>query len=418
MQKHNGKDKKLTYQNLFYNNNFRRNAAPQGHRNSMNLNRVFKQFEPSRTSSDGKFEKEKLDLKSKLEMFSEYTKSVHDNLLWLSKLLDVKRHELNRVFDDIIKRKLLNLRKRAQFLVENLIEKEELSKSEKYQDFPMDKHTSNVSNIENIESGNATILSNKRDKENLNKTDKAILLTQETKANFDEINNKTRTMNENIAISQITPKMRILDNTESKNETKSEHRNLVNTNEEFATEKSIRIANNFTTNDHLYPEKKTYRKENVSTAKTSTQKRISSKLKKSKRTTNRSSKLEDHGSQLDYSKDIRAVLRKSSRAGISTKDNDQKQTGTNILRESLRKNITDAATNPSRRILQASGHKNETQKQINQHDISGNNNITNPDNLDEKLQAKQSAMDMIIEALDEILPPQKPAEMMSTKVIS
>jgi len=416
----NDKDKKLTYQNLFYNNNFRRNVVPQGHRNSMNLNRVFKQFEPSRTSSNGKFEKKRLGLKSKLEMLSEYIKSVHDNLSWLSKSLDIKRHELNRIFDDIIKRKLLNLRKQAQFLLENLIEKEEPFKSDKYQNFPIGKDTSSLSNIENIESGNATILSNKKGKAKLNKTDKVILLTGKTEVNFNEINNNTQTMNENITINQITPKikMQILDNTESKNGIKFEHGNLANASEEFSTEKSIRIANNLTTNDHLYPEKKAYRKENVFIAKTSTQKQIFSKLKKSKRTINRSNKLEDHGNQFNHSKDILTVLsRRKSKAG-TLKDNDQKQTGTNTtLRRSSKKNVTDTATNPSRRMLQASGHKNETRKQVNQHDIAGNNNATNHDNSG-RIKKKQSAMDMIIEALDKILPPQKPAKVMSAKTIS
>jgi len=418
MQRYNDKDKKLIYQNMFYNNNnFRRNAAPQGHQNSMNLNQMFKQFEPSRTSSDGKFEKERLNSKSKPEMFSVYIKSVYDNLLWLSKSLDVKRQELNRIFDDIIKWKFLNLRKQAQFLLENLIEKKEPSKNEKYQNFPTDKNTSNVLNIENIESGNATILS-KKDKKNLNKTE-VMLLSQETEANFNEINNKTRTMKKNITINQSSPrtKMRTSNYTElSKNKTK--HRNVANAIEESATEKSIRIAN--TTNGHPHSEKKTYHKKNAFAAKTAGgQKRIASKVNKSKRTTNKSNRLINNGKQFGHSKTIPAVLPRRGKTGTK-KNNHQKRTGTNTtLHGSSKKNVTDAATNSFRRTLQNSRHKSEAGKQIDQHDISGNNNITNR-NLrrdGSKLQTKSATMDMIMEELDEILPPQKPAEK-SAKTIS
>ncbi|RLU22988.1 hypothetical protein DMN91_005266 [Ooceraea biroi] len=431
MQKYNVKNEKLIYQNLFRKEGLHHRVLSIGHQNSLNLNQILKQHEFPQTFFNDKFafQTGRQDLNSELKIFFEYAKSVQDNLLWLSKLLDAKRHELRHVFDDIIRWKLLNLQKQAQFLLENLIEKEKRSmktKNNKYHDFLKDKSMNTVTNIKNIEFGKAITL-NKKDKENFNKTDKAILLTKEIESSFNEIYNKTRTMNKNIMNNRIAPKteMQILSYSEllkNLNRPNSKHKNFAikadSANEEFIVEKFTETADNPTTNDTYIQKKEIFHDKNFFTIKTgSIDKRIFLKEiipKESRTFKNKLINLEDRRNWFSQLKNISSLPSKN----ITTLTKDQKQVGTMLL-ESLMSNITNIPTSLSRRTLQflVPRNKNEAQKQKDYHYIIRKNNDTNyrgDTNL--KLQRKTSTMDEILEAVDGILPTRNPAKMSATKL--
>lgn len=380
--------KKITHQDSIYYEELQRSIIPQRYQSSMNLDREFEYYIPSKILSNIELalERERLNLKS--ELLFEYMKSIQNSLSWLTRLLDVKWRQLHDDFDNSFRRKLLNLKKQAEFFLENLIEEKQQQHAEKSKNsknnFSRDKN--DVSSDEDIQKNmkKATTLNGKDIKK----------FRKSGKTEMDK--NKTHKIDKNITNDKLASKIetrimshpQLLKNLSSYDfENKSSTAIKINlSNQKFITNKSIEV------------------KADLVNRKISKTKKIASIPRDKSLATG----FEDHGNRSSEAKKVRAIL--SGKNIMSTlKENQKRDQIRVVLHKSSRKNIIDKPKTPSRRTLQilVPSDENKNEKQKSHHVLR--KKIENNSREEIKVRMDSiSAMDEILEAVDEVLPTENP----------
>jgi len=165
IQDHDKYYKKLTHQNLISYNILRH--VPRDYQDFMNLDKNY--FALSWMLSHPEFVLEIERLISKNELSLEYAKLVQHVLVWLIKLFDIKWRQLHDDLDYISRWRLLNLQRQAEFILDDLVANQRRHGKSKNKHILEDRNDI-ISNIEKIEVEEATLI--KQDKENLSETNK------------------------------------------------------------------------------------------------------------------------------------------------------------------------------------------------------------------------------------------------------
>ncbi|XP_025262142.1 uncharacterized protein LOC109609939 isoform X2 [Camponotus floridanus] len=175
--------RKEIHQDSLQHEDLQRFIIPQRYQNSMNFDQEF-EYTFSQILSDVKLALESERLNSRSELLFEYTKSIQDSLLWLTKLLDLKWQRLYNDFDNSFRWRLLNLQKQSEFFLKNLIkENQYVKKREHSEDILKDESKNGISNEKKINVKKITILNGENIK-NLDKIEINKNKTQETNKNI------------------------------------------------------------------------------------------------------------------------------------------------------------------------------------------------------------------------------------------
>lgn len=428
-REYDARNRKLSPENHPFNNDDR-SFVPQGNQNSMILNEMFKQSKPLRASLNSKlaFEKAKRNSKSEFEIFLEYAQSVQDALSRLSRSLDAKRQDLNRIFNDIIKWKLSNLREQAQFFLEsNFIGNGKHNEKTESKEHPPKGQSTKA--VESIKSRGATTLNN-TDKGNLHELDEAKFSTGSINASLNDIYNKT--FNESTTNDPITPKveMRILNyfgllknisGSKLISGLKPTDKNVTvesdAANRKASVKKSPRVAPDTSkrstkvSNASIREFKKSIGNSNNSNQGIKVNELTLIPIESIRDNRNRFGQSRNTSTMLISSKIINNILRNN----IFRRNDRQRQIGTRAMLQSLKSlkgNLTDkryvSKSSPGKGIqvltLRNKTRKEKDQQQQQQHVPATSHVIINYRNDSAKLQMKLSTIDKILEAVNGLLP--------------
>ncbi|XP_018370151.1 PREDICTED: uncharacterized protein LOC108765804 [Trachymyrmex cornetzi] len=380
MQEYGNSYKRLTHQNSNAYEILRHVIIPQD-QDSINLDE--NDFALSWVISNLEFAMEMKRLISKNELSLEYTKSI---LLWLIKLFDLKWQQFYDDLDYISKWQLLNLKRQAEFFLENLAtnNQHEKLKDDKY----ISEDGNNSENTENVEE----IILTKQNKDNLIET--------KTKININKF-----PMNTSSDTSKI--ETQIMNHQELIKRTEDDTKNLtiIPINQEFTLNTPTDIKDTSVINDTFFSEIKTFRDEDLIKNKTV------SKLKEFI-DIRHDEHMKDHGKQFNQLNNISSIL-PNENITSTLQEIDQRNFGTDVTLQGSLKNITDIRKIPFRRTLQVLTPSNKNEKQKNKH-VSTKNISDKHHYFNKRKEIKSdngSAMDEILEAVDEVLPTDKSIEM-------
>lgn len=156
--------KKLTHKNSVSYGILRH--VPQEYQDFMNLDKNYFAFSWMLFNPEFALEIERLILRNELSI--EYAKSVQHALVWLIKLFDIKWRQLHDDLDYISRWRLLNLQRQAEFILDDLVANNQRRHGKsKDKHIPEDRNDL-ISNTEKIEVEEVTLT--QRDKENLSGT--------------------------------------------------------------------------------------------------------------------------------------------------------------------------------------------------------------------------------------------------------
>lgn len=382
MQEYGNSYKRLTHQNSNAYEILRHVIVPQD-QDSINLDK--NDFALSWVISNLEFAMEMKRLISKNELSLEYTKSI---LLWLIKLFDLKWQQLYDDLDYISKWRLLNLKKQAEFFLENFFidnQQHEKSNDDKY----ISKDGNNNESTENVEE----IILTKQNKSNLIET--------KTKININKF-----PMNTPSDTSKI--ETQIMNHQELTKHIEDNTKNLtiIPINQEFTLNTPTDVKDTSIINDTFFSKIKTFRDEDLIKNKTS------SKLKEFI-DIHHDEHMKDHEKQFNQLKNISSILPNENITSTLQEIDQRKHIGTDVTLQGSLKNITDIRKTPFRRTLQVLAPSNKNEKQKNRH-VSTKNISDKHHYFNKRKEIKSdngSAMDEILEAVDEVLPTDKSIEM-------
>lgn len=379
----------ITHQDSIHYEDKRHSIVHPKYQSSMNLNGEYEYYVPSQILSiEFALEREKLNSKS--ELLFEY-KSIQNSLSWLNRLLDVKWQQLHDDFDNSFRWKLLNLQKQAEFFLENLTKKKQYSEESKNSEnnFSRDKNGNGVSSEENIESKKIKTL-HKKDIKNLPKP------ATTDKTDKPKTDDETKRMDKNIKNDKLASKIetRIMNYPQVKNISSHNFENkssAIKINLSNETNKSTEIKADMVN-------KKISKKENKKLASISHDKSLANDL-------------ESHGNRSNEAKKVGAILSGKNKKNTSKRIDKQKRGKTRvILHKSSRKHVIHEPKT-SRRTLRILVPSDKNKDKIQKNHYLSKKKIES--NSREEIKARMdsiSAMDEILEAVDEVLPTENPVE--------
>ncbi|XP_018355873.1 PREDICTED: uncharacterized protein LOC108756492 isoform X2 [Trachymyrmex septentrionalis] len=382
MQEYGNSYKRLTHQNSNAYEILRHVIIPQDE-DSINLDE--NDFALSWMISNLEFAMEMKRLITNDELSLEYTKSI---LLWLNKLFDLKWQQFYDDLDYISKWQLLNLKRQAEFFFKNLStgnQQHEKSKDDKY----ISEDGNNSESTKNVDE----IILTKQNKGNLIET------KIETKININKF-----PMNTSNNTSKIEEQ--IMDQ-ESIKRTEDDTKNftIIPINQEFTLNTPTDVKDTSIINDTFFSEiLKTFRDDDL------IKRKIVSKLKEFIDIRHEHMKL--RRKQFNQLKNLSLILLNKIITSTS-QEIDQRNVGTDVTLHGSLKNIRDIRKIPFRRTLQVLTPSNKNKKQKNRH-ISTKNIFDKHHYFNKRKEIKSdngSAMDEILEAVDEVLPTDKSVEM-------
>ncbi|XP_011859369.1 PREDICTED: uncharacterized protein LOC105556866 [Vollenhovia emeryi] len=351
----------------------------------MNLDKNYLVF--SWMLSNPEFALEMARLISRYDLSLEYAKSIQHALLWLNKLFDVKWRQLHNDRDYISRWRLLNLQRQAKFILDNLV-----AENQQQHEKPKEGNRSDIIlNTEKIEAEEETLMEN--NKENLSETNKTeiskdkawenipsdyIISTEETQMNNSELLKRIKSDIEDKSLTTV--KMPI--------------------NENF----NVSTDDNSIVNDTVISKIKTLEDKNLMLNKTSSKSNKFISTLHDNRT-----KDEKRFGQLE---NVSSISPREIAIGTLQKTDQPKSTGTGAMHGSL-KNVTGILKTRRTLDVPISSKKNKEYDTKNRR-VSAKN-ITGNHHVNEKTAIKldnASAIDDILEAVDEVFPTDKSVEML------
>jgi len=353
---------------------------PQRYQNSMNLDQEF-EYIFSQILSDVKLALESERLNSRSELLFEYTKSIQDNLSWLTKLLDIKWRQLHNDFNNSFRWRLLNLQKQSEFLLKNVIkenqyvEKREHSKD----DILRDERRNGISNDKKINVKKTTILNG----EDIRKLDKIEMNKNKTQETDKNITDDKLAFKVEARIMSHPQLLKDINNYDFENKNHSSQNVLINKSIEFQTDLNNR-KNSKTNNSARITHDKFF-------------------------ITN----FENHGNRFNETKKRRPILSSKNTTNTLKEIDKQKHNKTRIIfRKFSRKNVIDKPKTPSRRTLQVLVPSDDKKQEI--HHVSEKKTKSNSrEEIKEARIDGISAMDEILGAVDKVLPTENPVKILS-----
>lgn len=372
--------RKEVHQDSLQHEDLQRFIIPQRYQNSMNLDQEF-EYIFSQILSDVKLALESERLNSRSELLFEYTKSIQDNLSWLTKLLDIKWRQLHNDFNNSFRWRLLNLQKQSEFLLKNVIkenqyvEKREHSKD----DILRDERRNGISNGKKINVKKTTILNG----EDIRKLDKIEMNKNKTQETDKNITHDKLAFKVEARIMSHPQLLKDINNYDFENKNHSSQNVLINKSIEFQTDLNNR-KNSKTNNSARITHDKFF-------------------------TTN----FENHGNRFNETKKRRPILSSKNTTNTLKEIDKQKHNKTRIIfRKFSRKNVIDKPKTPSRRTLQVLVPSDDKKQEI--HHVSEKKTKSNSrEEIKEARIDGISAMDEILGAVDKVLPTENPVKILS-----
>lgn len=364
-------------------------VVPRRYQNSMNLDQELEYYVPSQILSNVEFTLERQRLNSRTKLFFKYIKSIQDSLSRLIRLLDVKWRQLH---DDSFRWRLLNLQKQAQFLLEKKNQQQHAEKSKNPEDnFSRDKSRNGISNDEEIKIKKTTML-NAEEINNFRKPDK----TEMDK-------NKTQRTDKNITINKLasTVETRIMSHSRLLNNISSHN---------FKNKNSTAINLNNLSSQNFIKNKSTEVKSDLNNQEISKTNKFT-RIFHDKSFTG----FADHGNRSSEARKIYAILSGKNITSTLKKIEKEKQDKTRVIFHKFSKtNVIDKPRTPSRRMLQTLVPSDESKgkKQKIHHASRKKIEINSRENVKARIN-DISAIDEILEAVDEVLPSENPMEILS-----
>lgn len=372
--------RKEVHQDSLQHEYLQRFIIPQRYQNSMNLDQEF-EYIFSQILSDVKLALESERLNSRSELLFEYTKSIQDNLSWLTKLLDIKWRQLHNDFDNSFRWRLLNLQKQSEFLLKNVIkENQYVEKREHSEDNILrDERRNGISNDKKINVKKTTILNG----EDIRKLDKIEMNKNKTQETDKNITDDKLAFKVEARIMSHPQLLKDINNYDFENKNHSSQNVLINKSIEFQTDLNNR-KNSKTNNSARITHDKFF-------------------------TTN----FEDHGNRFNETKKRRPILSNKNTTSTLKEIDKQKHNKTRIIfRKFSRKNVIDKPKTPSRRTLQVLVPSDDKKQEI--HHVSEKKTKSNSrEDIKEARIDGISAMDEILGAVDKVLPTENPVEILS-----
>lgn len=372
--------RKEVHQDSLQHEDLQRFIIPQRYQNSMNLDQEF-EYIFSQILSDVKLALESERLNSRSELLFEYTKSIQDNLSWLTKLLDIKWRQLHNDFNNSFRWRLLNLQKQSEFLLKNVIkenqyvEKREHSKD----DILRNERRNGISNGKKINVKKTTILNG----EDIRKLDKIEMNKNKTQETDKNITDDKLAFKVEARIMSHPQLLKDINNYDFENKNHSSQNVLINKSIEFQTDLNNR-KNSKTNNSARITHDKFF-------------------------TTN----FENHGNRFNETKKRRPILSSKNTTNTLKEIDKQKHNKTRIIfRKFSRKNVIDKPKTPSRRTLQVLVPSDDKKQEI--HHVSEKKTKSNSrEEIKEARIDGISAMDEILGAVDKVLPTENPVKILS-----
>lgn len=364
---------KIIHQDLLQHKDLRRLIIPQRYENSMNLNQEF-EYVSSQILSDVKLENERLILRS--ELFFEYTKLIQDSLSWLTKLLDIKWRQLHNDFDNSLRWRLLNLQKQAEFYLKNLIKENQYTEKSKYSEdnFLRDENRNDISNDKKINVKKTTTLNG----EDIRKLDKIEMNNNKTQKTDKNITDDKLALKVETRIMSHPQLLKNISNSDFLNKNYSSQNVLIN---KFQTD----LNNRKNSETNLFIQDKFF-----------------------------TTTLKNHGNQFSNIKKRRLILPNKNTTNTLKEIDKQKHNKTRIIfRKFSRKDVIDKP-GTSRRTLQIlvpSDDKKDKKQKI-YHVLENKTESSSREEIKARIDSI-SAMDEILEAVDDVLPTENPMEILS-----
>lgn len=393
MQEHGNYYSRQTHQNTIGYEILHHVVVPPEYQDSINFDKNYSISSGISFNSEFVLEMERLISRNELSL--EYAKSIQQVLMWLNKLFDIKWRQLHGDFDYVSRWKLLDLQRQAVVLLENFFadNQRQHGKSKNYNYILKDRNNS-ILNTEKIQVEGTTL--SEQNKKNVNEieTDKDKSWKITSSDNTTSRNIETRIMSNLELLKRI------------KNNIKDQSSTIKIPIEQKTSNKSIDEKDNSIINNTFFSKLKLRDKNLIKYGN-------SSKLKKIMNTLH-DKHMKDSGKQFSQLKNLSSIS--PSENIISSQETDQlKHNRTSaMLHGFLKENVTNIAKTPSRRTLHVfvPSNQNETQKKKNRR-VSTEKIANKHDYFNKRKEIRSdsaSAMDEILEAVDEVLPTDKSVE--------
>lgn len=407
MQEHGNYYSRQTRQNTIDYKILHRIVVPLEYQDSINFDKNYTIFSGIRSNPEFALEMERLISRNELSL--EYTKSVQHVLIWLNKLFGIKWQQLHDDFDYVSRWKLLDLQRQAVVLLENFFADNlrQHGKPKNYNYILKDRSNS-ILNTGKIQVEGTTLF--EQNKKNVNKTetdkDKSWKIRSSDKFEKNTSSDYTTSKIE----TRIMNNLELLKRIKNNNKDKSYTNKIPNDHKTSNT--SIDDKDNSIINNTFFSKLKLRDKNLIKHGTSSKLKKIISTL--------HDKHMKDHGKQFSQLKNLSSIF--PSENIITSQETDQlkhNRTST-MLHGFLKENITDIPKTPLRRTLHVfvPSNKNEDQKKKDRH-ASTEKSASKYDYFNERKEIRidsASAMDEILEAVDEVLPTDKSVDMMSKTI--